>query len=371
MFAADHLGRPAPFPLLVSGFDAADRLRVGTVVRNAPFWDPALLARLVAMTDILTDRRLELGLGGGRRKWPFVAADRLRVGTVVRNAAFWDPALLARLVAMTDILTDRRLELGLGAGRRKRAFDAASIPWSGFGTRARRLEKTTFELLRFFASDLVALPGGDAPQPVQYSGFGGADSPLIVGGTGDHILAITARHADIIGVAGSYRIPGKPPGTFWLGTAAEADERVRFAREHERADEIEWHLLRQALVPTEPARGVRSRSNHMLPSAAEQTPGLQQSPQRAGEFERCAYDQNEIRYDHERIYQSRRLAAGKELPKPGYRQSASDKQDRNRNLFYDGMNSRLSILLVVVLVDHFRTSESTSHHARTIAAAAQ
>jgi hypothetical protein len=170
----------------------------------------------------------------------FDVVERLRVGIVVRNAPFWDPALLARVVATTDILPHRRLELRLGAGRWKRAFDAASIPRSGFDTRAR---ETIFELQRCFLSD-----------------------------------------------------PGKPRGTFRPGTAAEAVERVRLAREHERADEIEWHLLVPAAVaPTEPARGVRSRSNRTPPSAGEQTPVPQQSPQRADEFERCTKEQNEIR----------------------------------------------------------------------------
>ena len=71
VFAADHLGIPAPFPLLVAAAEATQRLRVGTLVLNAAFWNPALLAREVATTDILTDGRLELGLGSGHMKWEF------------------------------------------------------------------------------------------------------------------------------------------------------------------------------------------------------------------------------------------------------------------------------------------------------------
>jgi alkanesulfonate monooxygenase SsuD/methylene tetrahydromethanopterin reductase-like flavin-dependent oxidoreductase (luciferase family) len=74
VFAADHLGIPAPFPLLVAAADATERMRVGTLVLNAPFWNPALLAREVATTDILTGGRLELGLGAGHTKWEFDAA---------------------------------------------------------------------------------------------------------------------------------------------------------------------------------------------------------------------------------------------------------------------------------------------------------
>lgn len=201
VFAPDHLGAPAPFPVLQAAADATERLRVGTLVLNAPFWNPALLAREAASVDVLS---------GGR------------------------------------------LELGLGAGHMKHEFDTAGIPWEPFGARARRLEETITELRRYFATDLAALPGGHSPVPVQRSGFGGSGPPLIVGGTGDRVLSVAARHADIVGVAGAYQVRGEPPGTFRLGTAAEADERVRFVREQagERADDIEWHLLVQMVVPT-------------------------------------------------------------------------------------------------------------------------
>jgi probable F420-dependent oxidoreductase len=205
VFAPDHLGGPAPFPVLQAAADATEHLRVGTLVLNAPFWNPALLAREAASLDILSDGRLELGLGSGHMK---------------------------------------------------HEFDTAGIPWEPFGARARRLEEMITELGRFFGTDLAALPGGRSPVPVQRTGFDGSGPPLIVGGTGDRVLSVAARHADIIGVAGAYQVPGKPPGTFRLGTAAEADERVRFVRDlaGARADDVEWHVLVQMVVPTDDRR---------------------------------------------------------------------------------------------------------------------
>lgn len=49
---------------------------------------------------------------------------------------------------------------------------------------------------------------------------------------------------------------GRPPGTFRLATAAEADERVGFARDRlgARAEQVEWHLLVQAVVVTDERR---------------------------------------------------------------------------------------------------------------------
>ena len=211
IFAPDHLGAPAPFPTLVAAADATEHLRVGTMVLNV---------------------------------------------------AFWNPALLAREVATTDLLTDGRLELGLGAGHMKSEFDEAGIGWEPFGTRAERLADMILALEECFASDdQEGLPGGRAPQPVQQRGFHGSGPPLIVGGTGDRILKIAAEHADIVAIAGAYQLPGQPPGTFRLATAAEADERVGFARAKagKRAETIEWHALIQAVVQTTKRRAAAEK----------------------------------------------------------------------------------------------------------------
>lgn len=205
VFAPDHLGAPAPFPLLIAAANVTERLRVGTLVLNVPWWNPALLAREIATTDILTDGRLEVGLGAGHMKWE---------------------------------------------------FDHAGIPWEPFGTRADQLETAIRELEREFTANLHELPGGRSPRPAQRRGFNGSGPPLIVGGTGDRILKIAAEYADIIAIAGAYQIKGKPPGTFRLGTAAEADERIRFARSHagDRSNDVEWHVLIQMVVETDDRR---------------------------------------------------------------------------------------------------------------------
>jgi probable F420-dependent oxidoreductase len=205
VFAPDHLGAPAPFPLLVAAANATERLRVGTLVLNVPWWNPTLLAREIATTDILTDGRLEVGLGAGHMKWE---------------------------------------------------FDHAGVAWEPFGARADRLDAAIRELERQFTADLPELPGGRSPRPLQRRGFNGSGPPLIVGGTGDRILTIAAEHADIVAIAGAYQVKGKSPGTFRLATAVEADERIRFARSQagERSTGIEWHVLIQMVVHTEHRR---------------------------------------------------------------------------------------------------------------------
>ncbi|GLW35980.1 LLM class F420-dependent oxidoreductase [Actinoplanes regularis] len=202
LFAPDHVGAPAPFPVLVAAANATERLRVGTLVLNA---------------------------------------------------AFWNPALLARDIATTDILTGGRLEVGLGAGYMKSEFDAAGVAWEPFGTRVDRMAETIQVLEHWFRTgDHAGLPGGRAPQPVQRHGFHHSGPPLIVGGNGDRVLTLAAEQADIVAVTGIYQVKGEKPGTSRLGTAAEAEERVRFVQKQAgaRADEIEWNILVQRVVQT-------------------------------------------------------------------------------------------------------------------------
>lgn len=212
VFAADHLGVVSPFPLLVAAADATEHLRVGTLVLNAAFWNPVLLARDIATTDVLTDGRLEVGLGAGHMKWE---------------------------------------------------FDTAGIEWEGFTDRGARLAATITALGEHFAMEgypeqeaLRTAYGIPVLRPVQRRGFGGFGPPLIVGGTGDRVLETAAAHADIVSIAGAFQVPGQPPGTFRIGTESEAHERVGFARTRagERCADIEWHTLLQFVAVTDDRR---------------------------------------------------------------------------------------------------------------------
>ncbi|RVW01226.1 TIGR03621 family F420-dependent LLM class oxidoreductase [Rhodococcus xishaensis] len=209
VFAADHLGTASPFPLLVAAAAATEKLRVGTLVLDVGFWNPALLAREISTTDILAGGRLEIGLGAGHMKWE---------------------------------------------------FDEAGIPWQPFGTRVGRLAATVDALRNQFAADgypqqaaLRENYGMPVLRPIQRVGFAGTGPPLLIGGTGERVLRLAARVADIVGVAGAVQLPGQPPGTMRLATAAETDERIRFTREQAggRAAQLEWQALVQAVVETD------------------------------------------------------------------------------------------------------------------------
>lgn len=118
------------------------------------------------------------------------ATDRVRVGTMVLDGAFYRSAWLARDVASVAQLTDGRFELGLGAGPdfAKPEFDALGLP---FPSGRQRIEH-----LRELIVDTKALFAGDHQPPVQHR------IPLLVAGGGDRLLRVAAEYADTISLAG-------------------------------------------------------------------------------------------------------------------------------------------------------------------------
>ena len=168
------------------------------------------------------------------------ATERVRVGTYMLNAAFWNPALLAREVATADRLSGGRLTLGIGAGHMKSEFDRAGIAFEPFGRRMARLAEVIGEL------DGLLTTGDHAPEPVQRP-----RPPLLLGGTGDGLLRLAAEHADVFGLSGLRHRPGHSPGTFRLISAEETDERLAFFRDLAGTREVPVDLLVQAVEITD------------------------------------------------------------------------------------------------------------------------
>lgn len=137
-----------------------------------------------------------------------VVSERLRLRTYVLNVGFWNPALLVREVTTLDMLSEGRVELGLGAGHMKREHDEARLPWRPHQQRVDLLERTVLEV-RHRVGDRV---------------------PVLIGAMSHQGLAVAARHADVVGFAGLRQVTGAPPGTFTVCSAAETAARVDLVR---------------------------------------------------------------------------------------------------------------------------------------------
>ncbi|MEU1806499.1 TIGR03621 family F420-dependent LLM class oxidoreductase [Streptomyces sp. NPDC019937] len=152
------------------------------------------------------------------------ATERPRLGTFVLNLGFWNPALLAREVATCDALTGGRLELGLGAGYVKAEHDSAGLPFGSPRERVDHLEHTVRELARLLTDPEQQPRPAQTPRP-----------PLLLGGNGDRLLRVAARHAEIAAFTGAVQAPEGAPAPLWLISPEALDERVaafrRFAAE--------------------------------------------------------------------------------------------------------------------------------------------
>ena len=131
------------------------------------------------------------------------ATERLRVLSLVLGNDYRHPVLLHKAAATIDLLSDGRLELGLGAGWMRSDYDAAGIPYDPAGVRLDRLEESLQVVKGLFGDTPLTFHGehyritelDGLPKPVQKP-----HPPLLVGGGGKRVLGIAARHADIVSV---------------------------------------------------------------------------------------------------------------------------------------------------------------------------
>lgn len=174
------------------------------------------------------------------------ATTRIRLGTLVLNNEFWNPALLARAVASVDRISDGRFELGLGCGYMKSEFDTAGIPWRPHRQRVQNLAASLDELDPHFA------PGGLEPTPLQQP-----RPPLLIGAHGPATLELAARYADIVGYSGLTQRRDAEPGNFRVAGSEETLERVELVSQlaAERVRELEFNVLIQHVEITDDAEG--------------------------------------------------------------------------------------------------------------------
>ena len=131
------------------------------------------------------------------------ATTTLRVGSLVYDNDFRHPALLAKEAATVDVMTDGRLELGIGAGWLKAEYDAVGLSFDPPATRAARLEEAIDVIARLLAGERVTHEGEHyalrdlegTPRPIQQP------IPLFVGAGGPRLLALAGRSAQIVGLA--------------------------------------------------------------------------------------------------------------------------------------------------------------------------
>jgi probable F420-dependent oxidoreductase len=158
----------------------------------------------------------------------------LRIGPLVLGNDYKHPVVLAREAATLDLLSDGRLELGIGAGWMTVDYEKAGIPLDPPGVRIRRLEESITILKGLFAEGPFSFSGehytvtdlDGMPKPVQQP-----HPPFIIGGGGRKILGVAAREAAIVGVNAFLR-SGEPAAAESVHslTPAATDQKIEWLR---------------------------------------------------------------------------------------------------------------------------------------------
>jgi F420-dependent oxidoreductase-like protein len=149
--------------------------------------------------------------------WTLLAAyaaqtSRIRVGLMVTGNTYRHPAVLAHQAATVDIISNGRLDLGIGAGWNEYEHQSMGIPLYAPGERIRRFGEACEIIKRLFTQHLTDFDGRYyqlkearcEPKPVQKP-----YPPFVIGGGGEQLtLKVVARYADV------WNFVGGPVETF-------------------------------------------------------------------------------------------------------------------------------------------------------------
>ncbi len=131
-----------------------------------------------------------------------VATSKIQIGCMVTSNTFRHPAILAKMAATVDHLSNGRLIFGIGSGWFKREHEAYGVEFSTMRGRSQRLEDALQVITKLWQANptashtgpyysLVAAPF--APKPVQQP-----MPPIMIGGIGEKLtLPIVARYAQM------------------------------------------------------------------------------------------------------------------------------------------------------------------------------
>jgi probable F420-dependent oxidoreductase len=162
------------------------------------------------------------------------ATTTLRVGSLVFDNDYRHPVVLAKEATTLDLLSEGRLDFGLGAGWQVSDYEQTGIPFDPPGLRIERMAEALQIIKSFFAGGSVSFAGKHyhvdaveaAPVPVQKP-----HPPIVLGGGGKRMLHLAGREADIVSVnfnLSEGRINRKLVRT---GLAEATDEKVAWIKE--------------------------------------------------------------------------------------------------------------------------------------------
>jgi probable F420-dependent oxidoreductase len=196
------------------------------------------------------------------------ATTTLRIGSFVFDNDYRNPVMLAKEATTLDLLSDGRLEFGIGAGWSRRDYQQLGIPYDTPKVRVDRMEEAVVLMKRLWTEEKVTHEGPhyrvhDAavlPRPTQHP-----HPPLMIGASGSRMLRIAAREAQIVAFVPSLNRLGV--STLRSLTAGSVETRVAMLRRAPRFSELELNVIVFDGAVTDAARSIVDGLTARLKSA--------------------------------------------------------------------------------------------------------
>jgi probable F420-dependent oxidoreductase len=178
-----------------------------------------------------------------------MATTRLRIGSMVFDNDYRHPVILSKEAATLDVLSDGRLEFGLGAGWMGKEYEQAGMSFDPSSARVARFEEALHIFKGLFALEPVTFSGKyytitgiqGFPRPLQQP-----HPPILIGAGGRRMLALAAREADIVGILAGPLNAGEPTPTDPAAYSAESLScKIAWLREvaEERFSQLELSVI--------------------------------------------------------------------------------------------------------------------------------
>jgi len=167
---------------------------------------------------------------------------RLRLAITVLDNDFRHPVMVAKEVATLDLLSEGRVDLGMGAGWLEEDYTRTGVAtWDAPGVRVGRLIESVALLRELLTGETVKFKGDhytvddfqSYPRPLQ------SPIPLMIGARGKRMLSFAARKAQIISILaapseGGNRLAGFQQQLRWIEEAGgrERDDLLLGIRIH-------------------------------------------------------------------------------------------------------------------------------------------
>ena len=162
----------------------------------------------------------------------------LRIGCRVFCIDYHLPAVLAKEAATLDLMSNGRLEFGIGAGWHADEYRAMGLDFADAPERVDKLVEVIALIRAFWSGEQIELDGDHVhvvgfaglPRPVQLR------PPIMIGGSKRRVLSLAAREADVVSIANVAWADPDPLG--------EAERRIGYVRAAagDRFDDLEIEI---------------------------------------------------------------------------------------------------------------------------------